>query len=69
MPVNEYDMPALPEGWEWRVRLHGYWAACLFTWEYDCIVEIQGDSLYLSAGVAPLEVVQAVITANARKDP
>jgi hypothetical protein len=58
------NLPDLPEGWDWYVR-NGFYAACLFTWEYDCIVEIQRGSLHLSTGVAPIEIVQAVLKANA----
>ena len=65
--ANEYDLPDLPEDWEWRVRSNGSWAACLFTWEYDCIVEVSGGSVQLSTGVAPIVVVEAVIRANTRK--
>lgn len=62
------EFPSLPLGWEWQVRqVGGTWAACLFTWEYDCIVEVlEGGSLRISTGIAPLEVVQAVIKANSR---
>lgn len=57
------NLPALLEGWEWHVR-HGFYAACLFTFEYDCIVEIRDRILHLSTGVAPIEIVQAVLKAN-----
>jgi len=60
---NEVKLPKLLEGWEWYIR-HGFYAACLFTWEYDCIVEIRDGSLHLSTGVAPLEIVKAVLKAN-----
>jgi hypothetical protein len=58
-------LPNLPEGWDWQMRrMGGSWAACLFTLDVDCIVEIDGNSLNISTGVAPLEVVQAVIVAH-----
>ena len=64
--ANEYDLLTLPDGWDWYVR-NGLMAACLFTWEYDCIVEMSGGSLQISTGVAPVEVIEAVIRVNARK--
>jgi hypothetical protein len=60
------ELPELPEHWEWRVRVHGFWAACLFTWEYDCIVEVDGSSVRISTGVAPLGIVEAVLKANSK---
>lgn len=63
------DLPKLPESWEWRVRqVGGYWAACLFTPDVDCIVEVDGPSVRISTGVAPLEVVEAVLTAKRDRD-
>ena len=38
--------------------------ACLFTLDVDCTVEVDGNSVRIITGVAPLEVVQAVIKAN-----
>lgn len=61
------DLPPLPDPWEWRVRVEGFWAACLFTQGVDCIVEVDGSSVKISTGVAPLEVVEAVLKANSRK--
>lgn len=59
------DLPELPEGWEWQVRrVGGPWMACLFTLDVDCTVEVDGNSVRIITGVAPLEVVQAVIKAN-----
>jgi hypothetical protein len=63
--INQ-NLPTLPEGWGWYIR-NGFYAACLFTWEYDCIVEIQDRALHLSTGVAPVEIVQAVLKANLEK--
>lgn len=60
---NEVKLPKLLKGWEWQVR-NGFYAACLFTWEYDCIVEIRDAALHLSTGVAPIEIVKAVLKAN-----
>lgn len=60
---NEVKLPKLLEGWGWYVR-HGFYAACLFTFEYDCIVEIRDRALHLSTGVAPIEIVKAVLKAN-----
>lgn len=60
-------LPMLPTGWEWRMRGRFY-AACLFTLDIDCYVEVtDGGSVQISTGVAPIEVVQAVITANSGK--
>jgi hypothetical protein len=60
---NEVKLPKLLEGWEWGYG-HGYYAAFIFTWEYDCIVSIREGTLYLSTGVAPIEIVKAVLKAN-----
>ena len=60
------DLPDLPKGWDWYLR-NGWYAACLFTFEYDCIVEIQDRALHLSTGVAPVEIVLAVLQANSKK--
>jgi hypothetical protein len=60
---NEFKLPKLLKGWEWQVR-NGFYAACLFTWEYDCIVEIRDAALHLSTGVAPIEIVKSVLKAN-----
>jgi hypothetical protein len=60
------ELPKLPELWEWRVRrMGGYWSACLFTVDVDCVVEVEGGSLKISTGVAPLEVIEAVLKARA----
>lgn len=59
------DLPELPEPWEWRVRVGG-WAACLFTPDVDCIVEVDRDSVRISTGIAPLGVVEAVLKANSK---
>ena len=61
-----YELPKLPEPWEWRVRVGGFWAACLFTQDTDCIVEVDGSSVRISTGVAPMEVVESVL--NFKKD-
>lgn len=60
------DLPELEVGFVWAMRSTGRWAACLFTQDVDCIVEISedGKTLLLSTGVAPLSVVEAVIKAN-----
>ena len=69
MPIRlNPDLPELLDGWEWCTR-NGFYAACLFTFEYDCIVEIRDKSLHLSTGVAPIEIVQAVLQANKRGLP
>lgn len=59
-------LPDLPDPWEWRVRVEGFWAACLFTPDVDCYVEVDGPSVRISTGVAPLEIVEAVLKANAK---
>ncbi len=60
------ELPELEVGFVWARRSTGRWAACLFTPDVECIVEISEDgrTLLLSTGVAPLSVVKAVIRAN-----
>jgi hypothetical protein len=64
---DEYDLPRLPEDWEWQAQDGDTFAACLFTWEYDCIVKLSGGSVHISTGVAPIEVIEAVVRVNTRK--
>jgi hypothetical protein len=65
--ISVDKLPTLPELWEWRVRVGGFWAACLFTLDVDCIVEVDGPSVRISTGVAPLEIMEAVLKANSKE--
>ncbi len=57
----------LPEGWAWFMR-DGHHAAGLLTHEYDSWVDFRpdehGGTVILSQGLAPVEVVLAVIEVN-----
>lgn len=58
-------LPELHEGWQWsKNSLHGTWAACLLTFEYDCFVNFYEGSIHISTGAAPWEIVHAVMVAN-----
>lgn len=65
---NNPGLPPLLEGWEWSYY-RGFYSAFIFTFEYDCIVAIREGTLYLSTGVAPIEIVQAVLQANSLSLP
>lgn len=74
IPLN--DLPHLPAGWAWFIQYldndlgKPLAMAQLVTREYDCFVSLAPDmepglfSLRISTGVAPAEVVAAVLKAN-----
>lgn len=56
------SLPRLPPGWEWaRCSDYPGPTACLFTPEVDCYVWVEDGSVRISTGVAPVEVVAAVL--------
>jgi hypothetical protein len=56
---------ALLSGWKWMLKApSNSWAAVLWTQEYDCTVSIENGSVSIPTGVAPVEIVAAVIKAN-----
>jgi hypothetical protein len=58
------ELSELLPGWEWDTR-NGFYAAHIYTQDVDCIVEvIDGITLRISTGVAPIVIVQAVLKAN-----
>lgn len=62
------NLPPLKYGFEWRYRDNRP-AACLFTLDVDCYVEVTKDgSVRIPTGVAPLDIVKAVIEVNEQRD-
>jgi hypothetical protein len=62
------EFPPLNHGFEWHYR-DGRPSACLFTLDVDCYVEVTADgSVKIPTGVAPLDIVKAVIEVNERRD-
>ena len=63
-----FELPPLDHGFEWRYK-DGRPSACLFTLDVDCYIEVTEDgSVKIPTGVAPLNIVKAVIEANERRD-
>lgn len=58
------NLPRLLDGWHWRYNAAGAPVACLWTLEYDVTVSFEGGSIHISSGVAPWEIVHAVLVAN-----
>lgn len=73
MPLPS-NLPSLLPGWVWRLDHRDSPVACLFTEDIDCFVSVEesiirGDkSVKISTGVAPIEIVKAVIAANEEKE-
>jgi hypothetical protein len=68
MVMTFFELPSLDHGFEWRYR-DGRPAACLFTLDVDCYIEVTEDgSVKIPTGVAPLDIVKAVIEVNERRD-
>jgi hypothetical protein len=75
------SMPELPPGWEWMIHYPGgksespTAAAGLESADQNCHVYVEVDqepgkhSLFITTGVAPAEVVAAVLQANRIKAP
>jgi hypothetical protein len=60
----------LLDGWEWmKHQGSGSHAACLMTHDQDCFVWMERGSVNISTGVAPWEIVSAVIAANKKSTP
>lgn len=70
--INSKELPKLLDGWEWRLHLGqphngvvpSSLAACLLTPEQDCFVYLEGGSLKISTGIAPVEIISAVLEAR-----
>jgi hypothetical protein len=58
------NLPALLPGWRWLSDGPGHHVACLLTNDVDCFVSCVGGSVRISTGIAPVEIVAAVIAAN-----
>jgi hypothetical protein len=58
-------LPRLIDGAHWRVSTSdGSYVAAIFTLDVDCTVSLERGSISISTGVAPWQMVHAVLVAN-----